>query len=471
MKNQVLWLSVSATGLFCLFGCAPSRTAYYDDMYERRESRYEMWRDDVDEDHSPRIDGELHSAEAVRIAFQHSPGLAAARQLREEARGAVVGSYSAALPRLNLNAGYTRLDEVQEIDLGFETFESGDLDNYNLGLEVTQPIYRAAAPVARRGAQLFSFLSEESFREAEENTIFQVSAAYYHALLAEKLVQVEEAALESAEAQLEAARERRREGVAREYDVLRARVELSNIEAELIERKNEKETAYTDLLTVMGVSQKSEVELTGELETAEHETPSYEEAVRVAFRHRPDIFQSAIEVDMAEEELQEVRTRYYPTLDFFFQQDWNSGGSQIGGGQSDDAWRTGLRLNWSLFDGLAREGDMIQKQAQLERRRIMLDDLEQRVAREVKDALLEIESSEKMVESQKLNLRRAEETERLVQEGYREGINTELELIDTRSALTQTRGLYYRAIYRRKMAMLNLRRVLGKLTEEREDEI
>ncbi len=466
MNRRLMSLLILGLSPGFFFGCAPSRTAYYDDMYERRESRYEKWRDDTDEEHAPRIEGELRSDEAVRIALQHSLGLAAARWLQEEGRGRIVESYSAALPRVNLNAGYTRLDEVPEVDLGFETFEAGDIDNYNVGLEITQPVYRAAAPVARRGARLFSYLSEEMVRETVENTIFQVSRAYYAALLADRLVAVEEAALESARAQLEAARERRGEGMARDYDVLRARVEVSNIEAELIDQKNERQTSFTELMTAMGVSQKSDVTLTGELEAADYEPPAFENAVRTAFRNRPDIFQSAIEVDMAEEELQEVRTRYYPTLDLFFQHDWSRGGSQFGSSQSDDEWRAGLRLNWPLFDGLAREGTMIQKKAQLERKQILLNDAEQKTIKEVKDALLEIESSEKMVESQKLNLRRAQETERLVEEGYKEGINTELELIDARSALTRTRGLYYRVVYRQRMAVINLRRALGEMAED-----
>jgi len=451
---------------FFILGCAPSRNAYYDDMYERRERRYENWRGGMEEEHAPLVEGELSPEEAVRLALQHSPMVAAANRMREEGRGRVVESYSAAMPRVNFNASYTRLDEVSGANSGGASFGAGDLDNYNVGLEITQPVYRAAASVARRGAKLYSYLTEEAVRETVENTIFQVTRAYYSALLADRLVTVEEAALKSARAQLEAARERYREGLAREYDVLRAQVEVSTMEAGLIEQKNEKRTSFTELMRTMGVSQKSEVTLTGELEPADFEPPSFEGAVRIAFRNRPELLQSTIEVDMAKEELVEVRTRYYPVLDFFFQHEWSKPGSQFGGSGWDDEWRSGLRLSWPIFDGLAREGSLIQKEAQLERRRILLNDFEQKAIKEVKDALLEIESSEKMVESQKLNMRRAEETERLVAEGYQEGINTEIELLDSRSAVKQSRGLYYKAVYRLRMAILNFRRSLGKMAEE-----
>ncbi len=404
--------------------------------------------------------------DAIRLALDHSPRLLASLEMQAAGRGRVVEAYSMALPNLAVSGTYTRLDEappVFEITGGDPPFRVGEgaRDRYGIGLDITQPLYRGGAiPAAQRAARLYAYLGEEAVRGEVENTIHAVCRAYYGALLAGHLVEVEEMALESATAHLEAADARRSQGLARQYDVLRARVEVSNVEAALIERRHEKQKALSDLLMSMGVSQKSAVVLSSGLNGRDIATPSFEHAVGSAFGKRPDILQAVIEADMYEEAVAEVRSRYFPHLNAFFHY-----GSELDDGAWDDQWRAGLRLQWTIFDGLARRGAMIQRKADLRRRKIMIRDTEQRVIKEVADALAEIENADAMVRSQEMNIQRAGEMERLIGEGYREGVNTGIELLDARAALTRARGLYYRALYRRAMAHLELRRATGELME------
>ena len=47
--------------------------------------------------------------------------------------------------------------------------------------------------------------------------------------------------------------------------------------------------------------------------------------------------------------------------------------------------------------------------------------------------------------------------------GYREGVNTEVEVVDARSALTEARGNHYKALYDHCMARLSLEYAMGLL--------
>ena len=62
------------------------------------------------------------------------------------------------------------------------------------------------------------------------------------------------------------------------------------------------------------------------------------------------------------------------------------------------------------------------------------------------------------------NLTRAQESLRLAEVGYREGINTQVETIDAQSALTEARANYYRAIYNHLKSKLDLHKAMGTLT-------
>mgnify|MGYP001137685523 CR=1 FL=1 len=128
------------------------------------------------------------------------------------------------------------------------------------------------------------------------------------------------------------------------------------------------------------------------------------------------------------------------------------------------AWQAGFMTTLPVFDGFSREGEIIQQKARLKQSQIDLVDAEETTLFELTKALLSIQNAEEFVQSQRLNLTRAEEGIRLVQVGYREGINTQVEVIDAESALTWAKALHYQAIYSHIIAKLDLQKAMGILS-------
>jgi outer membrane protein TolC len=95
-----------------------------------------------------------------------------------------------------------------------------------------------------------------------------------------------------------------------------------------------------------------------------------------------------------------------------------------------------------------------------------LKSVEEDVFLDVQQALLNLKNAEEYVESQRLNLQHAEEGLRLAMTGYREGVNTEVEVVDARSSLTEARGNYYRALFDHCMARLSLEQAMGLLGKD-----
>ncbi len=447
-------------------GCVPSRSAYYRDLQSGRSAAYRRWQNEESEqERRPRLTGEVSLEGAVEFALGHNTRLKAMLQKKEQARGRVVEAYSESLPKVDLTAGYTRLDQVMNIDLGVQSFQIGDKDNYRYQVEVTQPIYKGGLMhIARRAARVFSYLSDEQVRGTVGQVVFNVARAYYDAVLADRMIKVQEAALEATRAHLEDVKSRREHGTATEYDVLRTRVDMSNIRADLIRQRNRKEQAITRLLKQMGASQRSEVELAGGLEYQPTDT-GFEEAVRLAFRNRPDIYAAELNVKLQKAALEKAYTRYYPRLNAYFWHLWaKPDPAQASNIEWDTDWETGLALTWPLFDGLAREGKIIQEQALLRQRRIELTDAEETAITQVRNAMLRLENARELVESQKLNLQRADRARELVQAGYREGVNTQVEVLDATAALREARGLYYKALHEHITAVLELKQATGQLS-------
>ncbi len=448
-----------------LAGCFPPRESIYADLHASRSRAYTRWLECIgQEEDLPCLDGDLSTRDAVRVALAYNKELRGVVQEREKAHGRVLEAYGEALPTVSLNAGYTRLDQITTVDLGFDSFQVGAKNNWSYDLSVTQPLYRGGAiPAAMRGAQLYRCMSDEGVRQAVQDVVLAVVGAYYDVLLAQRLFEVQENALEFAEANLKDVIARQEQGLAIRYDRLRAELEVSNVKADLIRQRNELSRARAALFRAMGVSQKSQVALANSLTYAPL-TPTYEEAVEEAFKQRPELYQAELDVRLQQEALRSFYADYWPNVEGWGWYQWAKPdpheSTNISWGRQ---WQAGLRLDWTLFDGLRREGQIIQQKALLRQSAIHLTDTEQSVLQEVRNALLDLGDADELVESQWLNLERANEALRLVTIGAREGVNTALEVLDGRSALTHAQGLYYQALHAHSMARLAYQRAIGLL--------
>jgi len=475
MKHRVEWhvlpgwhRGVRTAALLCLAalaGCA-TESEMYGGIRSRRGGAYRQWvrAREVRDASRPELTGPLSLEDALKLALTSNKSLIAAARETDVARGAVLEAYSNALPDISATAGYTRLDKVPSTNIGGVSVSLGDPDNYSMGLEVRQPLFRGGGiPAAMRASRWYSLLSDEALRGTVQQTIYDVALAYYDALLARHLYSVNRDAVESAEAHLRDVQAKRDAGVASDFDVLRAEVDVSLFEAEMIQQRNRIHVAKTRLLQVMGSSQESDIALSGELPYAPMK-PVLDEAVRLAYENRPDLYQAELNFRLQTEALRIARSEYWPKLDASFRQEWANpdphSSSRIEWG---DAWTAGVSATWPLFNGLGREGRVRQEKARLRKREIELADAEERTLLDVRQALIDLRDAEEFVESQRLNLDRAEEALRLAEVDYRQGVAEAVTVTEARAALTRARGFYYESVYSHAVARLNLQRAMGIL--------
>ena len=410
------------------------------------------------------LNGKLGLQDAVRLALQYNKGLSALLQERRIAQERIRESYGMLLPSLDARAGYTRLDEVTSFDIGGRKVSIGFEDNYSTELTIRQPVYHGGALAAGvRSARLYALLADENIRSTVHDIIFQVSQAYFETVLTKHLVKVSEDAVKSALKHLETVRTQRQQGLASDYDVLRAEVEVATFRAESVKQKNALNITRTKLLRIMGVSQESQVELTDDLLYIPVKT-SWEEVVRTAKQNRSDIYQAELAVKMQKEVLRIAKSSHFPVIDAFFSQKWaNPDPHSSTENEWGNAWTAGISLNFLIFDWFKRESKIQQEQARLQQALINLTNTQEKVDFELKQALLNLQDAEEFVQSQEKNLQLAEQGLKLVEAGYKQGTRTELEVIDALLALTRTQSLYYQALYSHMIARLNLQRAMGTL--------
>lgn len=466
--NRSIYLVLLVTMLLAIGGGCPQEGHYQRLIHSDRQDSVLKWQKATQEDQQlPQIAGQLTLQDAIKLALLYNKSLQASCQERQVAKGRILESYGEALPSITLSADYIHQGQAMEFQIpgGGQAISMGQLDNYSVNLQVRQPIFRAGAiSAAMRAARLYAYLADEQVRAQVQATIFEVASSYYEALLAQQLYQVQNETLKAAEGHLRDVQAKQAQGMASKFDLLRAQVDVSTFKAEMIQQQNRLHMARSRLLKAMGVSQDAQVELVDQLRY-EPLRPVLEKAVEIAMLNRPDLYAAQIGLRMQQEAVRIAKSQYWPQVYAFITQTWARPDpvhlptrDQWGG-----RWNIGIQMELPIFNGFRREGRLKQEMANLNRRILELEDAEQRTILEVQQALLNIKDAEELVESQKLNLERAEEGLRLAQAGYREGVTSQVEVVDAHAALTRASGLYYQAIYAHVMARLALQRAMGIL--------
>ena len=471
VRATVHYLVMASAATVLLAGCGSEREMARE-IRSARAAAYRQWeRDKTGEgEQQPLLSGKLGLEDGVKLTLANNKMLRKAVEEREAARGAGVGARSAYLPGLSLSGEYRRIDEVASFEIetpeGMQKLELGDVDNYSVGLTVSQPLFAGGAIPARvRVAKLMSLAADQTIRASMQDVVYAAQTAYYELLLSQHLVEISEDAVRLSQAHLENVEKRRAGGVASDFDVLRAQVELSNFEADLIRSKNAINISRANLIKIMGISQNSDFALADEFVFSPMEV-TVEQAVEAAFQNRPDLYSQEIQVRQQREQLRIARSRYLPTVSAYFTNTWAKPDPKSFAGTTNDwgdTWVAGIQAAWPLFDGFQREGEIIQQKARLRQAELGLVDIEETALYELTQALLSMQNAEEFVQSQRLNLKRATEGLRLAEVGYEQGINTQVEMIDAQAALTTARVNYYEAIYRHVVAKLAVQRAMGTI--------
>jgi outer membrane protein len=483
-KVTICLLVCVAAGAIILEGCT-SQENMARAVRASRQAAYRQWQSRKDEETGlqPRITGKLTLVDAVNLTLGHNKMLQRTLEEKNVAYGQVVASRSAWLPSISVNGRFQRQELVPVFTVTVPTVppappvppervQIGTLNNYSVDLAVVQPIFAGGAITAQvRAAKILSLLTDQTVRAATQDVVYTAETAYYQLLLSQHLVAIDTDAVRASKVHLDDVEKKRAGGVASDFDVLRAQVELSNFEASLIKSKNAINIARANLIKTMGVSQDSDFVLADEFAYVPIEV-SMEQAVEVAYTNRPDLYSREYEIRAQREQLQIARSRYLPNISGFFTNTWSSP-SPTAFGSSSSAWGRiwvgGLQGTWPIFDGFQREGTIIQEKARLREAQISLVDAEETALYELTRAILSMKDAEEFVQSQRLNLTRANEGLRLAEVGYQQGINTQVEVIDAQSALTQARVNYYQAIYSHVVAKLAVQRAMGTIVESQDE--
>jgi outer membrane protein TolC len=281
-----------------------------------------------------------------------------------------------------------------------------------------------------------------------------VKEAYTNMLFAQRLILVNQQALERAELNLRSARGFFEVGTRPRSDVARAEVDVANARVDLIRARNAEQLARVALNTAMGVNVDTPTQVQDNLA---YEPARFDRAeLRTeALGQRPEQRQAKLRVEAAEALARRTVRDFFPDI---------TGSAAYGGARStfEEQWSLILSLNWSIYDGGNRIARLREARANLEAERARVRATELDILREVEQAYISVTEAEERIQATQTAVASAQENFRLAQGRFDAGVGTILELTDAQLELTRAQNTETQALADYRIALYRLDRFRGR---------
>jgi outer membrane protein len=293
-----------------------------------------------------------------------------------------------------------------------------------------------------------------TLRQERRNLLLAVAGAFYAVLQARQEVATLEESVRLQQERLREVQARQRMGLARRTEVLLIETQSTSAEARLVRARNALESSRERLGLVIGAP--ADGPLVDSLKDGP--PPGDLEALRRAARGgRADLMAQEANVRAARAQVSVVRGEFAPSVDL-------TGNYYLRrtGTSADIGWDVLFSLDFPLFQGGASRARYREAASKLRQSRLLARSLGRQVDVEVETAYLDLKASDALLRTLEAGLRSADENYRLIQEEYRRGIGTNLEVMTAYSFLENARLDLDREHLGRKVLWLRLRTAVGK---------
>lgn len=412
----------------------------------------------------------LTLSEAIDIGIQNSYSMKLASEKINVAKYQITETSAQSLPQLNVTTSYGRQDPVSAPPptpgLGnnpqFAAFlGTARVNTFQNRVSASQVLFAGFKVLdAIKMANVNLDMAQEGYRQARQDVVSNVSTSYYNALKAHQLVQVNKIGLKQAESQLDQAKKLEKAGVGIKLDVIRSQNRLINVQMQLSQSLNSLAKAKKALNLAMGRSIDYPFDLNLEARVPEIEMTE-EQALQNALINRSELKQLVLKKQV-DEIFTTIQSRgNWPTISASFTYNLNDNAVVNGNAVNNQNLNYGLNMNWPVFDGLLTLAKVQKAQNTLIQDQISIDQLQQSVILEVKQTLLDIQEAKERLIMAKDSVSLAEESFKIAQIRYENGVGISLDLLDAQTSLLQAKSNLVNTEFDLNISRIKLYKALG----------
>jgi outer membrane protein TolC len=415
----------------------------------------------------------LTLADAIARGFETSHRLAEGRAREQGAQAALRGAQSGDKPTVTASGGYMRTNHVEEFAFsqsGVRVVVFPDIpDNFTSRVGMQWPIYTSGRVDAlERAAEAETKAVAADIDTTRADLRFEIVRAYWAAATAREAVRVLEESTARADAQLRDARQRFDVGLIPPNEVSSLEAQRSREQAQLIEASNARESTLIELRRLTGLAYETVVELADALDAPAapvapeaHDAPAL---VREAFDQRPERKALNFRLGGIEEREKAAMTANKPVIAVGGGFDYAKPNSKIFPRQGvwQESWDLSVNVSWPFLDFGRTKAQIAEVAAAATATRERLAEFDSVVAADVRQRLLDVNTSHAMVRAASDAVRSAAEARRVIGDRFNAGVATSTDVIVAQVAMLENELARTRALANVRLAEARLHRVLGR---------
>ncbi len=432
---------------------------------------------------------QLSLQEAVDLALSENPTIKVADleiERYDYVRKETLGNL---YPSISASGVYTYAVVKSEISKGLSF---GADNTIAASAEVGLPL---VMPAVWRSIKLTKVQMENAVEQARASRIDLVNAvkkAYYNILLAEQSLAVLRSSEATVSKTVEDTRVQYEHGLASEYNLLTAEVQLSNLQPSIIQTANSIDIAKRLLKMYLSLPENVDLALVGTLDDFRNAILNGGEELTTDISNNSQLRQLDIQAELLQQNLKLTQTSRMPSLVAFGQFSYSGndmqrpdfsammGGSAAGGttgGATGDAgtaeavkksfyWQhpisVGLQLSVPIFSGFKNTNKVKQVRNQIRQLDIQREYLAKSTDVQVRTSINNLLTAREKMFANEKTVAQAQKAYDISNTRYKAGAGTILELNTAELSLTQAKLNYSQAIYDYLSAKADYDKIIGK---------
>ncbi|MBK9443198.1 MAG: TolC family outer membrane protein [Comamonadaceae bacterium] len=368
------------------------------------------------------------------------------------------------LPSANLGMGMNRT----RISSDTSAFDRGSYGNQNATLSASQPLYRPANVATAEQGKKQVELAKAQLQAAEQDLIVRVSQAYFDVLASGDNLNFVKAQQTAVAEQLASAKRNFEVGTSTITDTREAQAKFDLVLAQEIAAENDLRIKKIALDQLTGKTNASPNPLKVPVLIAAVAPDDVQAWVNQSETEHPSIRQASLGLDVAQLETQKAQAGHKPTLDLTgsYSIAQNNGSSSTTQDYRTNVASLGLAFNLPLFAGYATQNRIRETMALEDKARTDLEGAKRAVAQATRTAFFGVQSGlgqVKALEAAETSSQSALDATKL---GYQVGVRINIDVLNSQSALFDTKAKLAKARYDVLLGGLKLRQANGTLRVE-----
>ena len=394
----------------------------------------------------------IHNYPAIRKA-----------QIDIESSEAKIGlAKTAYLPDVNVSASYTLIGPTSSISIpNLGTFQLYPANNYSAMLNISESIYdfgKTDKNVAyeKQNKELTGF----SIEQLKQKLSAMMVGNYYSIVFLQEAIRIKDEELATLNEHLNFVQKKEATGSATKYEILTTKVRISAIENQKTDLLTALQIQQSQLNSFLGKSQGTKLLVKKELLSTQILVPN-DSLFSFAYDHRNEMKIVMQKGKLADTRLKMVNSQNNPSLNFF-----GSGG--LKNGYLPDIsiltanYAVGIGLKVPLFDANRSKYNKVMAQSDIRGNAEDTELTRRSIVNEVVESRSNTESALKKVSQSELQVEQAQQAYTLAETNYQAGAITNLDLLDSFTALAESKLFLLKTKIDYSASLLKLKIALGE---------